>query len=313
MMSTSLYQYDVFLCYNKKEKPAVRVINESLRQEYGLRTFLDESTFVGGEEWEDSIQTAMAQSKTCAILLGINGWGPYQLTGEAKPALERREQDLEFRVIPVLLPGAKPEELLDLREFFDRTHWVDFRSTGERLAIRTLASAIRGKNPFPEGRPELTPMRVSFDSIRWDVSGRRNASILYRGKQLREASDLLGPAPAGVHRPRPRFPLCERTPTEPRAGLKLAAHAVALANRPSQWELAANLALEAICRFPSPEAYAVLRLTQTKLPRVTARFGHPAPVTAAAVIPPEVGLQPPVRMVQLRSWTDKPSPDPVET
>lgn len=284
-MSSSLYQYDVFLCHNTKEKPTVRVINEALRQEYGLRTFLDESTIVGGQDWENSIETAIAQSKTCAILLGINGWGPYQLIGEAKPFLERREQDPEFRVIPVLLAGAKPEELLDLREFFARTHWVDFRSTGERLAIRTLAAAIRGMNPFPEGRPELTPMRVGFDAIRWDVSGRRDASLLYTGKQRREASALLDGSLAEFTDLDHDFLAASQRQENQERGLKLAAHAVALASRPSQRELAAKLALEAIGRFPSPDAHAVLRSVPTMLPLVTAQFGHPAPVTAAAEDP----------------------------
>ena len=284
-MSGSSYQYDVLLCHNSKEKPILRDINEALRQEHGLRTFLDESTFVGGEQWEVSIRAAMARSKACAIILGINGWGAYQLTGEAKPALARREQDSQFRVIPVLLPDAKPEELLDLREFFDRTHWVDFRSTEKHLAIRTLARAICGKNPFPEGRPELTSMRVSFDSIRWDVTGRRNASILYRGKQLREARDLLTrQGPEFTDLARDFLSASERQQNQ-ELGLHLGAHAIALANRPSQLELAANLALEAICRFPSPEAHAVLRSIPAKLPLVVAQFGHPAPVTAAAVDP----------------------------
>jgi hypothetical protein len=122
VMSSLSHEYGVFLCHNSKDKPIVRNINEARRQEYNLRTFLDESTLVGGEEGEKSIHAAMSRSKTCAILVGANGWGGYQLTGEAKPALARWEQGPTFRVIPVLLTGAKPEELLDLRELFERTH-----------------------------------------------------------------------------------------------------------------------------------------------------------------------------------------------
>ena len=283
-MSKPSQEYAVFLCHNSEDKAVVRNINEALRQEYNLRTFLDESRLVAGEEWERSIQAAMSESGSCAIMLGPNGWGGYQLSGEAKPALARRSRDPTFRVIPVLLPGARPEELLDLREFFVRTHWVAFRNAGDPLAIRALASAISGENPLPEGRPELTPMRISFDSIRWDVSARRDTSVLYVGKQLREASSLLSDRPlefTDLDLARAFVSAGERRQDED-LGRTLAAHAGALFNSPSQRELAANLALEAIRRFPSPEAHGVLRSTQTLLPRAVARFDHPAPVSAVA-------------------------------
>src|SRR5512135_2254526 len=62
--------YDVFLCHNSREKPAVRTINERLRQEYGLRTYLDEAKLVGGEDWEPSILSALAASSACAVIFG---------------------------------------------------------------------------------------------------------------------------------------------------------------------------------------------------------------------------------------------------
>jgi hypothetical protein len=60
--------YDVFLCHNSNDKAAVRTINETLRQEYGLQTYLDEATLVGGEAWEQSIQDALARAKACAVI-----------------------------------------------------------------------------------------------------------------------------------------------------------------------------------------------------------------------------------------------------
>jgi hypothetical protein len=52
-------RYDLFLCHNSLDKPSARAINEMLRQEFGLQTFLDESTLVVGEEWEAAIQGAL--------------------------------------------------------------------------------------------------------------------------------------------------------------------------------------------------------------------------------------------------------------
>ncbi len=108
--------YDVFLCHNSREKERLRELNHRLRPEFGLRTFFDESELVGGRAWTEHIQRALASSKTCAVCLGPDGWGPFQLEGEAKPALERQKSDPEFAVIPVLLPGMKPEHMMVLED-----------------------------------------------------------------------------------------------------------------------------------------------------------------------------------------------------
>ena len=63
-------KFDVFLCHNDKDKPLLEDLNQRLRQEFGIRTFLDESAIVGGSEWEKVIRAALASSRTCAIILG---------------------------------------------------------------------------------------------------------------------------------------------------------------------------------------------------------------------------------------------------
>ena len=55
-----------------------------------------------------------------------------------------RQRDPGFRVIPVLLPGADLNALLDLKSFFDSTHWIDFRKDlQDRTAIGGLAGFQR--------------------------------------------------------------------------------------------------------------------------------------------------------------------------
>ena len=121
-------KYDLFLCHNSQDKASVRAINEVLRQEFDLRTFLDESTLVGGEEWAAAIQGALADSAGCAVLIGENGWGQYQLDSEARPAMLRRQNDPGFRLIPVILPGAVEAAMAELPELFKSRHWVDLKS-----------------------------------------------------------------------------------------------------------------------------------------------------------------------------------------
>src|SRR5437762_2816002 len=105
--------YDVFLCHNSADKAGVRIINEALRQEYSLNTFMDEAAFAGGEAWEQSIDAAIAHAKAFAVIVGPNGWGRYQLEHEVRPAVRRRDSEPAFRVIPVLLPGVRVEALGD--------------------------------------------------------------------------------------------------------------------------------------------------------------------------------------------------------
>jgi len=266
-------KYDLFLCHNSEDKPSVRVINEVLRQEYDLRTFLDESTLAGGEEWAAVIQGALADSAGCAVLIGENGWGPYQLDGEARPAMTRQQSDAGFRLIPVLLPGAVEAAMAKLPELFKSRHWVDLKSgVFDHGAMRALAFAARGENPFPEGRPQLTTARLRFDAIRWDATMRRDDSVLYTGAELREAEAVAAARGAELSDLVKVFLDASRERVVERRGQFLAAHASALAQ--DQLPLAARLAALALEHRPSPEAHAVLRRAAAWLPVTIKRLQH---------------------------------------
>jgi WD40 repeat protein len=273
--------YDVFLCHNSQDKPAVREINEVLRQEFDLSTFLDESTLVGGEQWAAGIASALAGSASCAVLLGQHGWGTYQRDEEARAAIARQQSDPQFRVIPVILPGASEAAMAELPELFKSRHWVDLRNgLLDRATLRGLAFAVRGQNPFPEGKPALTPARLRFDGIRWDAGLRRDDSILYTGAELREA-EALAAARAGELTDLARvFLEVSRQRQIDRRGQLLAAHASALAQ--DQLPLAARLAALALEHRDSADAHAVLRRAAAWLPTPVRRLEHHDRVTALA-------------------------------
>jgi WD40 repeat protein len=274
--------YDVFLCHNSLEKPAVREIHEVLRNQRGLTAYLDESVLIGGQAWEQNIAGALAQSRSLAVMLGAHGWGKYQLEGELIPALARRVQDTAFRVIPVLMPGFDEQMLLVRREvedLFVKTMWVDLREGFDDVRMKLLEAAVRGEQAFPEGRPELTVARVRFDAARWAVT-RREASLLYGGALLQEAIALLearhASAPALTH----EFIAAGRAYQNEQIGRRLAGAARALLTDPEQVELAAALAMEAAKRHVTAEAVEVLRSASTRLARVIASVELPADLTA---------------------------------
>ncbi len=271
--------YDVFLCHNSQDKPAVREINEVLRQQFDLQTFLDESTLVGGEQWAAGIASALASSASCAVLLGQNGWGTYQRDHEVRSALARQQTDARFRLIPVLLAGASEAAMAELPEVFESRHWVDLRNGSlAAAALRALASAVRGENPFPEGPPALTPARLRFDAIRWDAALRRDDSVLYTGAELREAEALAAARAAEMADLVTIFLAACRERQIERRGRLLAAHASALAQ--DELPLAARLAALALDYVPSHDAHAVLRRAAAWLPTPIARLPHSERVTA---------------------------------
>jgi hypothetical protein len=102
---TEEIQYDVFLSHNSQDKPAVERLARRLTDEAGLQPFLDKWHLVPGEPWQEALEEALDQSRTCAVFIGPRGISPWEHE-EMRAAIEQRVADCTFRVIPVLLPGA---------------------------------------------------------------------------------------------------------------------------------------------------------------------------------------------------------------
>jgi WD40 repeat protein len=138
--------YDVFLSHNGADKAAVQDIALRLRQA-GIEPFFDKWHLVPGEAWQEALERALDESRTCAVFLGPKGFGPWENV-EMRAALSRRVADAEYRVIPVLLPGAALPERGRLPRFLAQVTWVDFRpGLDDAAAFDRLVSGIRGLAP----------------------------------------------------------------------------------------------------------------------------------------------------------------------
>ena len=143
-------KYDIFLSHSSADKPAVEEIARKL-QAAGIEPFLDKWHLVPGEPWQEALEEALDQSRTCAVFLGPGSIGAWQ-NEEMRSALETRVRDKSSRVIPVLLPGSFEPRKEELPRFLRRLTWVDFRKGLEdEDAFRRLLSGIRGKAPGPGG------------------------------------------------------------------------------------------------------------------------------------------------------------------
>lgn len=132
--------FDVFLCHNGEDKPAVKEIGKQLK-EHGIIPWLDEWELRPGLPWQPVLEQQIGQIKSAAVFVGQAGIGPWH-------QMELYAFLSEFArrgcpVIPVLLPDAPTEPHLPL--FLHSVTWVDFRKQ-EPDPIEQLIWGITGKH-----------------------------------------------------------------------------------------------------------------------------------------------------------------------
>jgi hypothetical protein len=115
-------QFDVFLCHNKSDKPAVKRIGHQL-MERNILPWLDEWELQPGMAWQRLLEDQIGGIRAAAVFVGANGMGPWQR--QELDSLLRQFVKRSCPVIPVLLPNAPTEPRLPL--FLEGMTWVDFR------------------------------------------------------------------------------------------------------------------------------------------------------------------------------------------
>ncbi|MCA9710353.1 MAG: SUMF1/EgtB/PvdO family nonheme iron enzyme, partial [Myxococcales bacterium] len=142
-------EYDVFLFYNSADARAVEALAVRLRDEARLHPFLDMWHLVPGESAIEALEQAIDRSRTIAVFLGLDGTGPWQ-EQERQLALDYGVRQGR-RVIPVLLPGARPA---GVPGFLRTRAWVELaRDDG----FARLVAGIVGKAPGQRGGQVPTP------------------------------------------------------------------------------------------------------------------------------------------------------------
>jgi hypothetical protein len=183
-------RFDLFLSHNSRDKAQVRAVDERLRDEGGLRPWLDEIEIPGGAEWDATIRSALSACAGCIIFLSGEGWGHYHLA-EARLAFARRHSG--FPVVIVLLPGANPALLKELDEDVDRWEWADLRDGLDNDS--EFHSLLVGVHPRPhtipplEGVVRLSPYLIRRTARRWKKAG-RGLDLLFRGEELDDANTI---------------------------------------------------------------------------------------------------------------------------
>jgi TIR domain len=139
---TKRVQFDVFLCYNKQDKVAVRRLNETLKKE-GIRTWLDEEQIKPGDIWQRKIEEIISSVPAVLVIVGDSKIGPFQ-------DMEQMSIITEFvrrgcKVVPVFI-GSPSQTIPGLPLLLKPFMWSDLREhDGHQVAeiISTLRTLDR--------------------------------------------------------------------------------------------------------------------------------------------------------------------------
>lgn len=133
--------FDVFLCHNSIDKPAVKEIGRQLKKE-GILPWLDEWELRPGFIWQHELEKHLEHIKSAAVFVGQNGFGPWQ--DMELSAFLRQFVKRGCPVIPVILPDC--EDVPTLPIFLEGMLWVDFRKN-DPDPLKQLIWGITGKEP----------------------------------------------------------------------------------------------------------------------------------------------------------------------
>ncbi|MCP2248649.1 NACHT N-terminal helical domain 7-containing protein [Lentzea aerocolonigenes] len=134
--------YDVFLCHNVKDKPAVLKIVHELH-ERGILPWLDIHDIPPGSRWQQEMADGIAKSRSAAVLIGPAGPGPWH-EAEMELINDWSARNRSRRVIPVILEGTENEP--ELPGFLRVWSTVDMR-TADPDPIEQLVWGITGQHP----------------------------------------------------------------------------------------------------------------------------------------------------------------------
>jgi hypothetical protein len=134
---TKRVQFDVFLCYNKQDKVAVRRLNETLK-DAGITTWLDEEQIKPGDIWQRKLEEIISSVPAVLVIVGDSKIGPFQDVEEMSIITEFVRRGC--KVIPVFI-GSPSQTIPGLPLMLKPFMWSDLRGDdGHQVAeiISTL-------------------------------------------------------------------------------------------------------------------------------------------------------------------------------
>ena len=143
--------FDVFLCHNSEDKPAVREIAQQLIKE-GIKPWLDIEQIPPGSSWQTELGEQIESIKSTAVFVGNSGIGPWQ--NEEIQAFLSQFIERKCPVIPTILGSAATTP--ELPWTLKNRHHVDFRVSDPDPLKQLIWGITRQR---PTAREKLIPSR----------------------------------------------------------------------------------------------------------------------------------------------------------
>jgi len=139
----------VFLSYHDANYDFVETLARRLQGDARLSFWFAPWHSVPGVPVQEQMEKALGQAQACAVFIDgashIVGWQNEQM----RTAIQTRvEDESNYRIIPVLLPGATRPSRRDLPAFLRRYELVEFHSPEDELAFKRLLAGILGIPPI---------------------------------------------------------------------------------------------------------------------------------------------------------------------
>src|SRR5271166_3095644 len=134
--------FDVFLCHNSEDKPAVREISKKLAEK-NLKPFLDEADIRPADAWHSIIGKQIETVEAAAVFFGSHGVSQWQ--SREMIALLNQSDKRGCPVIPVILTSDTKPVVVPWS--LECLHWVDFRATDSQ-PLNRLIWGITGQKPM---------------------------------------------------------------------------------------------------------------------------------------------------------------------
>jgi hypothetical protein len=128
-------RYDAFMSYAQEDRGEVSRIAEILTDS-GLSLFMD-TALTPGVDWRLELERGLADSRGICVFVGPSARLSNWREKEVELALS---SSTSKRVIPILLPRSKPE---DVPSFLTNRQWLDLRAGITTATVRPLIEALR--------------------------------------------------------------------------------------------------------------------------------------------------------------------------
>jgi hypothetical protein len=134
---TEKKEFDVFLCHNSDDKDIVKLIAEKL-EKGGIKTWLDEREFVGGDDWIKKLYETLAQANVVFVFLGTNGigkWHSKEIEHSYSLYVDSGKKPI---IVPILLFGATFDHLPNKLNYLKDIHSVKIDSLNDNEIMKLL-------------------------------------------------------------------------------------------------------------------------------------------------------------------------------